>query len=667
METRSHRRSVQFNSPKPMLKILLLEDDPVDVELIQATLKNGGIEAELMGVSRCLEFEDILKNKVPDLILSDYVLPSGDGILALKIAQKYCPQVPFIMVSGMLGEERAIEVLKKGATDYVLKQRLERLVPSTQRALRETQERQERQQIEETLRRSDDRLQAIVNASPVGIITLSLDKKVITWNIAAERIYGWLTQEVLEQVLPVILPEQEEEFEQLFQQALQNKILTNHEFQHITKSKNLIEINVSLAPLHSVQGDVYGVVMTAVDITPRKQIEAERLNLLKREQEARAEAEAANRIKDEFLAVLSHELRTPLNSILGWITLIHRGKLNKVTLEQALEVIERNASLLGQLIEDLLDISRISRGKLTLKIYPTNLIQLIKSTTETLRPAAEAKSISVELVLDSSIGMIAADENRLQQVLWNLFSNAIKFTPSQGSITVKLNKIEDSCAQIQVSDTGIGIDPNFLPYVFEYFRQADGSTTRLQGGLGLGLAISRHLVELHGGTINVESEGKGKGTTFTVVLPIQTIQSQEEQSTQLTDDQLSLQDVKIMVVEDLADARELIRLVLEQKGAKVSEASSTQAALKMIKKSPPDLLISDIGMPDEDGYSFLKKVRSLPPEQGGNVPALALTAYTKEEEKQKAIAAGFQRHLGKPVNITELLKAVHQQLGICNS
>jgi PAS domain S-box-containing protein len=652
--------SVKVPSPAPMLQILLLEDDPVDVELIQTTLKNGGIEANLICVTRRSDFSEILKTQLPDLILSDYVLPSFDGIAALKIAQQFCPQVPFIMVSGMLGEERAIETLKQGATDYVLKQRLDRLVPSAKRALRESQERQERLRVEEALRQTDDLLRAIVDASPVGIITLNPQKKVIAWNIASERIYGWQSQEVINQALPVIPPEEQKQFERLFQQALQNHTLTNYEFQHLGKNKDLIEISVSLAPLHNAQGNVCGVVMTAIDITTRKRIEAERFNLLKREQTARAEAEAANRVKDEFLAVLSHELRTPLNSILGWITLIQRGKLNKVTFDQALEVIERNASLQTQLIEDLLDISRISRGKLSLSIDSVNLIELMQTTAETLRPASDAKSITMELFLDSSIGIIMGDANRLQQIFWNLFSNAIKFTPPNGSVTVRLKKTEDSYAQIQVIDSGIGIEPNFLPYVFEYFRQADASTTRSQGGLGLGLAISRHLVELHGGTIDVKSQGKGKGTTFTVMLPIQVMKCDVDQPDQLIDNGLSLQDVKIMVVEDQADARELIRLILEQQGAQVIEASSSKQALEIIKESIPDVLISDIGMPDEDGYSFLKKVRSLPQDKGGNVPALALTAYTKEEDRQQAIAAGFQMHLGKPLDITELLQAVSQ-------
>jgi PAS domain S-box-containing protein len=652
--------SVKVPSPAPMLQILLLEDDPVDVELIQTTLKNGGIEANLICVTRRSDFSEILKTQLPDLILSDYVLPSFDGIAALKIAQQSCPQVPFIMVSGMLGEERAIETLKQGATDYVLKQRLERLVPSAKRALRESQERQERLRVEEALRQTDDLLRAIVDASPVGIITLNPQKKVIAWNIASERIYGWQSQEVINQALPVIPPEEQKQFERLFQQALQNHTLTNYEFQHLGKNKDLIEISVSLAPLHNAQGNVCGVVMTAIDITTRKRIEAERFNLLKREQTARAEAEAANRVKDEFLAVLSHELRTPLNSILGWITLIQRGKLNKVTFDQALEVIERNASLQTQLIEDLLDISRISRGKLSLSIDSVNLIELMQTTAETLRPASDAKSITMELFLDSSIGIIMGDANRLQQIFWNLFSNAIKFTPPNGAVTVRLKKTEDSYAQIQVTDSGIGIEPNFLPYVFEYFRQADASTTRSQGGLGLGLAISRHLVELHGGTIDVESQGKGKGTTFTVMLPIQVMKCDVDQPDKLIDNGLSLQDVKIMVVEDQADARELIRLILEQQGAQVIEASSSKQALEIIKESIPDVLISDIGMPDEDGYSFLKKVRSLPQDKGGNVPALALTAYTKEEDRELAIAAGFQMHLGKPLDITELVQAVFQ-------
>lgn len=643
-----------------MLQILLLEDDPVDVELIQTTLKNGGIEAEYTCVAHSSDYREYLNTQSPDIILSDYALPNFDGIAALKLAQEKCRDVPFIMVSGMLGEERAVETLKQGATDYVLKQRLERLVSSVNRAVRESRERRERKQVQEALRQRDDLLQAIVEASPVAIITLNPQGEVISWNLAAEQIYGWSVQEVINRPLSIVSGDRQREFDRLFQQALENKTLSNYEFQHLGKNQELIEISISLAPLHNEEGNVCGVVMTAIDITARKRVEAERFNLLKREQTARAEAEAANRVKDEFLAVLSHELRTPLNSILGWITLIRRGKLNKVSFDQALEVIERNASLQTQLIEDLLDISRISRGKLSLKISSVNLIELIETTAETVRPAAEAKSIAMELDLDRGLGIIAGDGNRLQQIFWNLFSNAIKFTPNRGSVTIKLNQIEDSHAQIQVIDSGIGIEPHFLPYVFEYFRQADASTTRAQGGLGLGLAISRHLVELHGGTINVESDGKEKGTTFTVILPIRPFELDRENPEQPIDSELSLQDVKVLVVEDQPDARELIRLVLQQQGAKIVEAGSAREGLEIIKESTPDILISDIGMPDENGYSFIKKVRSLPKEKGGNIPALALTAYTKEEDKQKAIAAGFQMHMGKPLDITELVKAVVQ-------
>lgn len=643
-----------------MIQILLLEDDLLDRELIEAMLKNGGISSKFTCVSDRKSFLTHLSPPFPDLILADYVLPKFDGLAALELANTICPKVPFILVSGVLGEEQAIDALKRGATDYILKQRLERLVPAVQRALREEQERQERQQLTKALHQTDNLLRAIIDASPVGIITLSCDQRIMTWNPTAEQLYGWTAAAVVDGPLSVILPEgQQSAFNQCFVRVLQTHQVCNQEVQHVKQDGRLIDVNLALAPLQDADDNVCGVVVTAVDITARKQIEVQRLGLLEQERVARATAETNNRIKDEFLAVLSHELRTPLNAIVGWIKLIQKGNLSGPTLQRALDTIERNALAQTQLIEDLLDVSRIIRGQVSLHVQPTDVTTLIRNTVDSLRPAVEAKSIRLELDLAPSIGSIAADSNRLQQVFWNLLSNAIKFTPASGRVTVTCQAIA-ACLQIQVRDSGIGIAPEFLPHVFEYFRQADGSTTRSQGGLGLGLAITRHLVELHGGRIQAESQGLGQGATFSVLLPMRVTPSAIGFNPAQIQSDLGLQGIKAIVVDDDKDARELMTFILEQQGAEVQGAATAQAALTLLQHFYPDILISDIGMPDADGYFLLRTLRAIADDRLRNIPAIALTAYAREEDRQHALSVGFQSHLAKPFDPSEVVTLVQQ-------
>ncbi|MEW5861270.1 MAG: ATP-binding protein [Cyanobacteriota bacterium] len=392
----------------------------------------------------------------------------------------------------------------------------------------------------------------------------------------------------------------------------------------------------------------------------RQWAEQKRIQMLAREQEARQQAETANRIKDEFLAVLSHELRSPLNPILGWSKLLRNGKLNAAKTAQALEIIERNAQLQSQLIEDLLDVSRILRGKLSLNMVPVNLASTIKAALETVRLAAEAKSIQIQTLFDPTIGQVLGDSARLQQVVWNLLTNAVKFTPEGGRVEIQLQRI-GSQSQIQVRDTGKGISPDFLPHVFEYFRQADATTTRTFGGLGLGLAIVRHLVELHGGTVQVDSPGEGQGATFTVRLPLikdKSAKHKEGNSSPLTPEPSPLTGIRILVVDDDTDSREFFAFALEQLGAQVSTVTSAGEAIAFLEQSQPNILLSDIGMPDMDGYMLMRQIREMPPEQGGQILAIALTAYAGEIDRQQALAAGFQHHLAKPVEPNELVKVI---------
>ncbi|HEY9640078.1 MAG TPA: PAS domain S-box protein [Coleofasciculaceae cyanobacterium] len=385
-----------------------------------------------------------------------------------------------------------------------------------------------------------------------------------------------------------------------------------------------------------------------------------RAQLYAAEQQARAEAERANRIKDEFLAVLSHELRSPLNPILGWAKLLQTRQFDQASTQRALETIERNAKLQTQLIDDLLDVSRILRGKMMLNVDPVDLALVIDAAVETVRLSAEAKSIDIHKVTDN-VGLIAGDSGRLQQVVWNLLSNAVKFTATGGQIEIRLQQV-GLHAQIQVRDTGKGITPEFLPHVFEYFRQEDGTTTRKFGGLGLGLAIVRYLTELHGGTVEAESPGEGLGATFTVLLPLSKNKARENpdemEMTGAATNPFPLANLRILVVDDEADMRELTFAILEQTGAETRVVASANAALATLAEFKPDMLICDIGMPKMDGYELMRQLRSFPPEQGGQIPAIALTAYAGEIDQQQAIAAGFQRHLAKPVEPEALVRAI---------
>jgi signal transduction histidine kinase/ActR/RegA family two-component response regulator len=394
----------------------------------------------------------------------------------------------------------------------------------------------------------------------------------------------------------------------------------------------------------------------------RDQMEQERENLLQRERTARKEAETANRIKDEFLAVLSHELRSPLNPILGWSKLLQTRQLEPQAIKRALETIERNAKLQTQLIDDLLDVSRILRGKLALNICAVDLVTVIDAAVETVRLSAEAKGIKIQKKFASQVGLVSGDAGRLQQIVWNLLSNAVKFTPSGGRIEICLKQVGAE-AQMQVKDTGKGISPDFLPHVFEYFRQEDGTITRKFGGLGLGLAIVRYLTELHGGTVEADSEGEGLGATFTVNLPLLGSKEKEQPRcgeihphTALPPNCLT--GLHILVVDDDIDTRNFVAFLLEQAGAKVTAVTAASEAIPALTQFQPDVLLSDIGMPEMDGYMLMRQIRMLPAEQGGQVKAIALTAYAGDFNQKQALQAGFQRHIVKPIEPEALILAV---------
>ncbi|WP_392482983.1 response regulator [Nostoc sp. C110] len=435
----------------------------------------------------------------------------------------------------------------------------------------------------------------------------------------------------------------------------------------------------TIDPVFDEYGTLTGAVFILSDITERKRASAllqeqnDRLNqLMISLQQQTEQAQQANRIKDEFLAVLSHELRSPLNPILGWTKILQTSQQNAAKTQYALETIERNAKLQAQLIEDLLDVSRILQGKLSLHTVPVGLTLTIKAALETVRLAAEAKSIQIETVFEPNVGQVLGDSGRLQQVVWNLLSNAIKFTSQGGRVEVRLERIENELdthpseyTQITVSDTGMGISADFLPYVFDYFRQADGTTTRRFGGLGLGLAIVRHLVELHGGTVQATSPGVGQGATFTVKFPPIAAAKLNQADTAFHNcSDFNLNGLQALLVDDDRDSREFIAFLLEQYGAQVTEAESAHDALSTLGQAKFDLLISDIGMPDMDGYTLIRQIRKQPSDQGGEIPAIALTAYAGEIDQQLALAAGFQQHISKPIELEVLMQAILTLVGV---
>ncbi len=520
----------------------------------------------------------------------------------------------------------------------------------------------EHKRAEKSLRESEARFRRLFESNLIGVAFWAMDGFVIDANDAFLQLAGYTRDEFANlgrmnwrELTPV-------EYKHLDDRALLEVQATGvskiYEKEYIHRNGKRVPIVLGIAMLNDSKDNGVAFVL---DITDRKLAEKECDRLLECETKARKQAEIANKIKDEFLAVLSHELRTPLNPILGWSKVLRTRKFDEKITNRALETIERNAKLQTQLIEDLLDVSRILQGKLNLNVCPVSLVMVVEAALETVRLAAEAKSIQIQTIFDPNLGQVMGDANRLQQVVWNLLSNAVKFTPTEGQVKIRL-MAADNQAQIQVSDTGKGINPEFLPYVFDYFRQADGTTTRIFGGLGLGLAIVRKVVEMHGGKVQAESPGEGLGTTLQVELPLlvrsEQVRHEEKESLACEPESSLLSDTQVLVVDDEPDIRDLVSFILQDYGVEVTAVSSAQEALQALSESIPDVLISDIGMPKTDGYMLMREVRARSPQQGGHVPAIALTAYAGEMNQQQALAAGFQMHISKPVDPDVLVKAI---------
>src|SRR5262245_36729599 len=502
-------------------------------------------------------------------------------------------------------------------------------------------------------------LTAIFESADDAIITKDLNGVVTSWNPGAERLFGYEAAEMIGKPISILIPsDQSDEEPKILRRIRSGQPVDHYEAKRQTKDGRILDISLTVSPIRDSKGNIVGASMIARDITERKRVEI-------REREAKQRAEALSRSKDEFIATVSHELRTPMTAILGWVRMLASGQLKLDAQKKALEVIERNARSQAQLIEDLLDMSRIISGKLKLTMTQVDLSTLIAAVVESHRPTAEVKSIRVRMSIDSAVKSVVGDEERLWQVLWNLLSNALKFTAYGGHVQVSLDQVRSS-ARISVIDNGIGIKPEFLPYVFDRFSQADSSITRFHGGLGMGLSIVKSIVEHHGGQVSVSSAGEGKGATFTVTLPLVTSASRREEefvSTEaLLDEPLTysrdLVGLKLLVVDDEPDTCEMLSFLLERCGAEVRTARSAIEALEQLKTWSPNVLICDIGMPAIDGYELIRRIRSDETLRNAHIPAVALTALARIEDRVKALSAGYQMHVAKPIEPVELVSMI---------
>jgi PAS domain S-box-containing protein len=514
-------------------------------------------------------------------------------------------------------------------------------------------------------------LAAIVDSSDDAIVSKTLEGIITSWNHGAEKIFGYSAAEAIGQHITFIIPpERHSEEDDVLAHIRRGEKVDHFETIRQTKDGRRVGISLTVSPVRDVQGRIIGASKVARDITLRKQADEERQRLMDEAEAARRNAEEANRLKDDFLATVSHELRNPLNSIVGWAGLLSGGRLDEKKTARALDAINRAAQAQDQIISDLLDVSRIISGRLRLDIRPLRLIEVLETAIETVRPAADAKEIRLQPLLDPGASQMAGDPDRLRQVFWNLLSNAVKFTPKDGRIQIHSERIDDH-VEISVSDTGIGIEPSLIPFVFDRFRQGDSGTNRQSPGLGLGLAIVRSLVELHGGTVWVDSKGTGHGSNFTIRLPTMIAPGiigearLGEVNTHPTVADIkssaaepALTNLRVLVVDDEDGAREVASAILTQAQAEVRTAASAGDALKIMDEWRPQVLVVDIGMPEVDGYEFIRRVRARSTRSGGDVPAAALTAYTRIQDRLRVLSAGYQMHVPKPIQPQELVTVV---------
>jgi PAS domain S-box-containing protein len=508
-------------------------------------------------------------------------------------------------------------------------------------------------------------LPAIIESADDAIISKTLEGIITSWNKAAERIFGFKADEIIGKSVLTIIPPQLHDEETYILSKLRNGERIDHfETIRLRKDGTVVDISLSISPILTADGTVIGASKIARDITDQKRVENERKELLKQAEEARHEAEAANKAKDNFLALLSHELRTPLHSMRGWLAMLSNGLLTDEQRKKALDVILRGIDSQNALIEDLLDVSRIVSGKMSIDRETVSLVSIINSVIEQQKPIAIDNDQTLNAELDYSADQTVGDEARLQQVLTNLVNNAIKYTPKGGTVDVSLDRNDDK-AVITVADTGVGIAPEMIGRIFERFEQADSSSRRSFGGLGLGLTIAKHIVDLHEGRVYAQSAGEGKGSTFVVELPLVKVFSPARMSgtTNARDmfDQ-GLDNLRVLIVEDDQDSLEMLRIVLEKHGADVTSVDRGQAAVEVLNSGGFDLIISDLGLPGMDGFDLIREIREKLGIDAQQMPAIALSGYVAEHDRHRSLSNGFQLHLQKPLDVSTLADSVRSVL-----
>ncbi|MEK6285910.1 MAG: response regulator [Acidobacteriota bacterium] len=647
------------------IKIVNVEDHASSREATTELLRLEGFAVfEAATGSEALK---VVADVKPQLVLLDVKLPdiSGHEVCRRLKADHATASIPILQISAsyVTDQDRA-HGLESGADGYLVKPvEPAELIANVKALLR-------MRNAEEARRETEQRYQLLFESSSYPTWICDLESlEFLEVNQAAVKHYGYSREEFLTMTTRDIRPPEDvasmEEYVSRIE-AVPNAV----EWRHKKKDGTIVETEVIWHEL-LYQGR-RALLVLANDITERKRAEAERERLLSQEQHAREQAEAASRAKDEFLAMVSHELRAPLNAMLGWAHILRSTPVDQATMTHAIEIIERSARTQSRLIEDLLDTARIVSGKLRLDIKPVDLTSVIENAVELSRPAAEGKGIDVQLSLNASREVITGDADRLQQIVSNLLSNAIKFTPHGGRVEMRLERA-DPHVRITVSDTGKGISPEYLPFIFDRFHQADSSSTRRNTGLGLGLSLVRYLVELHGGAVNATSPGEGQGATFTVNLPLRAVLPRSHDGEPPVFGAAgmlkapSLSGVWVLVVDDEADARELVATLLQQCGARVTAVASAEEALDVLAAGEtgrqPDVIVSDISMPDADGHELIRRVRELAAERGGHIPAVALTAYGRSVDRIRALSAGFQMHMPKPVEPAELATVVASLTG----
>lgn len=626
------------------IRILLVEDSELDAELIGVRLRGNGLVGNVTRVQTRQAFLAACQSGEFDVILCDYSLPAFDGPTALAIAREHCPQTPFIFVSGMLGEEIAIDLLKRGANDYVLKQRLERLGPAVRQAVAQRRERAEREAVEARLRASEHRYRLLVeNLDDYAVVMADLDGVITSWNIGAQRVLGYGEAEIVGKPLATFftpedraagVPERERATAAREGRSLDDRW-------HLRKDGSRFFASGVLAARHDEAGQLVGFSKIFRDITDRWQAEQDA-------RAARDAAEAANRAKDRFLAVLSHELRTPLSPILATVQALEleEDQLSP-SLREAIDIIKRNAELEARLIDDLLDLTRVTRGKLQVHRRSIDMHQIVERAVEISRAELNPRSDVIRLDLRATSTTVNGDPVRLQQVLWNLLKNAVKFTPPGGVVKVRTFNAADDFV-LEVTDTGIGIEADAMPKIFQAFEQADEQITRNFGGLGLGLSIARSLVELHGGRLEAASEGLGRGATFRLNLPGATAAKAPAKPPAGPANAAAARKLRILLVEDHEDTARAMTWLLKRHGHEVRVAGTVQDAVTEAGRAEVDLLISDIGLPDGTGLDVIRRM----PRKG--IPAIALTGFGMENDVARSLEAGFTEHLTKPVNFQKL-------------